>query len=98
MVGTVALSVCLMGVRPPERLPDLWTVAICIYACVHFVLFAVFFHIAQLSLSGSDDIHTATSSLCDFTSDDASSSSSFIFFSSSAAAAATALSSQKKHD
>ena len=50
MLGAVALTLLLLFVKPPARLPDLWVVAICVYSCAHFILFAFVYHYIQFTL------------------------------------------------
>lgn len=51
MIGLAVLNTCFFYVKPPISLPDLWTVLICIYCCIHFVGFSVLFHLIQFSLN-----------------------------------------------
>ena len=62
MTGASALTGLMLFVKPPQRLPDLWTVAICVYSCAHFVLFALVYHSIQLRLVKADEFETAASS------------------------------------
>lgn len=49
-IGSLVLCICFLFIQPPSHLPDLWTVAICIYSCIHFIGFSVLFHLIQFSL------------------------------------------------
>lgn len=51
MSGIIILTACFIFVKPPSQLPDLWTVLICIYCCVHFMAFSFVFHVVQFSLN-----------------------------------------------
>lgn len=66
MIGALVLTLLILFVKPPGRLPDLWTVAICVYSCAHFVLFAFVYHSIQLrglTKAKADELETfATSS------------------------------------
>jgi len=47
----------MIAIESPQRLPDLWTVAICVYSCAHFIGFSILFHLIQFTLK-SDDLNT----------------------------------------
>lgn len=51
LVCSMILTICFLFVKPPNHLPDLWTVLICLFSCAHFLAFAVIFHSAQFTLS-----------------------------------------------
>jgi hypothetical protein len=46
----------MIAIESPQRLPDLWTVAICVYSCAHFIGFSILFHLIQFTLK-SDDLN-----------------------------------------
>lgn len=47
----------MISIKTPSHLPDLWTVAICVYSCAHFIGFSILFHLIQFTLK-SDDLNT----------------------------------------
>lgn len=50
-VGVIMLGLALVIIPPPDRLPDLFCLVISIYSCGHFILFALYFHYCQFSVS-----------------------------------------------
>jgi hypothetical protein len=44
----------MIAIESPQRLPDLWTVAICVYSCAHFIGFSILFHLIQFTLKNDD--------------------------------------------
>jgi hypothetical protein len=55
MSGITVLSACFLFVRPPQHLPDLWAVLICVFCCVHFIGFSLLFHLIQFSLTNIEE-------------------------------------------
>lgn len=56
------LIICSLAIRPPENLPDLWTLLICVYSFVHFIFFLFIFNLIQLTLKHNDLYFTQTES------------------------------------
>jgi hypothetical protein len=57
------LSVCFIALETPfKKLPDFWTVGICIYSCAHFIGFSILFHLIQFTLK-DDDLNLKNSSI-----------------------------------
>ena len=53
----------MIAIESPQRLPDLWTVAICVYSCAHFIGFSILFHLIQFTLKNDDfNINSETKS------------------------------------
>ena len=50
MVAVGLLTLVFKFVAPPVRYPDLFSVLISSFSCLHFILFTVFFHMRQFSL------------------------------------------------
>ena len=49
------MSVCFTTLETPfKKLPDFWTVGICVYSCAHFIGFSILFHIIQFTLKDGD--------------------------------------------
>ena len=61
ILGALGLSIASLTVPAPSRYPDLWTVLISIYSCVHFLLFFLYFNYWQC-VSEMDDDETTSSS------------------------------------
>ncbi|XP_017786742.1 PREDICTED: dolichyl pyrophosphate Man9GlcNAc2 alpha-1,3-glucosyltransferase [Nicrophorus vespilloides] len=53
LLGSVILTCISLTFQPPKRYPDLFTVAICIYSCAHFIGFLIYFHVVQLGIPQS---------------------------------------------
>ena len=49
MVGVVILTLVTVLVPPPVHLPDLFTLVISVFSCVHFLLFTLYFHYCQFA-------------------------------------------------
>ena len=45
------LTIAALTVQPPERFPDLHSVLISVYSCAHFVVFLIYFHCKQFTLT-----------------------------------------------
>lgn len=54
IVCSMTLTACFLFVLPPKHLPDLWTVLISIFACIHFLGFSLLFHLIQFSLPSAE--------------------------------------------
>jgi len=46
-IGAVLLTILHLSVQPPARFPYLWPTLICVYSCLHFLVFVLVFHIEQ---------------------------------------------------
>ena len=60
LAGAAALVVAMVSLKPPARLPDIFTVLIAIYSCVHFMFFLGYFYRVQLMYSSEKDDHFAS--------------------------------------
>ncbi|GAB6022416.1 Glucosyltransferase-like protein [Chamberlinius hualienensis] len=49
MFISLLLCVLITTLNPPERFPDIFTLAIAIFCCGHFLLFAVYYHYLQFN-------------------------------------------------
>ena len=54
MIAVGVLTLLFKFVAPPARYPDLFSVLIASFSCLHFILFACFFHWRQFSLSRTE--------------------------------------------
>lgn len=54
LIGMIIITACAICIKAPSRLPDLWTVIICIYSCAHFIIFLILFNIIQFTLRYED--------------------------------------------
>lgn len=50
LFGCVILTFCAIALKPPSKYPDLWSLIISVYSCMHFVLFLIYFNYSQLML------------------------------------------------
>ena len=55
LVGAAVLSLASVSLAPPAHLPDIFTVLIATYACVHFVFFLFYFYWVQLTYCNEKD-------------------------------------------
>lgn len=55
IVGALILSFTYVFIPTPAKYPDLHAMICCLYSCLHFILFAVFFHWKQFTLSEDRD-------------------------------------------
>ena len=63
LAGAAALVVAMVSLKPPARLPDIFTVLIALYSCVHFMFFLCYFYWVQLTYSSErDDRFVSTTS------------------------------------
>ncbi|CAF0816208.1 unnamed protein product [Brachionus calyciflorus] len=61
LLGLLILTLCALFLKPPKKLPDLWTVLICIYSCGHFIIFSIVFNLIQFTLKSEDLLLASTS-------------------------------------
>jgi alpha-1,3-glucosyltransferase len=47
LLGAVLLAIASQTLTPPAKLPDLFTLLITTYSCLHFIAFALTFHYLQ---------------------------------------------------
>lgn len=47
MMGCLIIGLASVRIPPPPHLPHLWSLLISVYCAVHFLLFAIYFHVLQ---------------------------------------------------
>lgn len=56
MIGVLMLSFASILIPAPKAYPDIHAMLSCLYSCIHFILFALYFHWKQFSLSEDRDV------------------------------------------